>query len=206
MIYNRENFGERLKQIRTLNGLTMLALGKEIGTSASRIKSWESGDSVPSANWIVKISERFNISTDLLLKNDPMSKIDWSQKMYNLSEEIELYNSLKEPEENPNSQSYDGLELTDEDWDDIKNGTYLLKEQLKNNEIKNEFEKNSSYLIKEGEITDQEWEDIMNGTYLLKNDPKVYYSGKIKFLLPKLSEQDLLELYTLAEVKSRKNV
>ena len=50
MIYNRENFGERLKQIRTLNGLTMLALGKEIGTSASRIKSWESGDSVPSAN------------------------------------------------------------------------------------------------------------------------------------------------------------
>lgn len=162
MIYNRENFGERLKQIRTLNGLTMLALGKEIGTSASRIKSWESGDSVPSANWIVKISERFNISTDLLLKNDPMSQFDWSQKMYNLGEEIELYNSLNEPEENLNSQNYEDVEITDE-----------------------------------------EWEDIMNGTYLLKNDPKVYYTGKIKSLLPKLSEQDLLELYTLAEVKSR---
>ena len=44
-----------------------MAFGTAIGTSASRIKDWEKGKNAPSAAWIAKISERFNVSTDELI-------------------------------------------------------------------------------------------------------------------------------------------
>lgn len=71
MEWNQEEFGKRLKMLREEVGYTMLAFGKEIGTSASRIKHWEDGKSAPSASWIVKISDKFNVSVDDLLKGEP---------------------------------------------------------------------------------------------------------------------------------------
>jgi transcriptional regulator with XRE-family HTH domain len=65
--WNKEDFGVRLKNLREQRGLSMMAFGSSIGTSASRIKDWEKGKNAPSAAWIAKISERFNISTDELI-------------------------------------------------------------------------------------------------------------------------------------------
>lgn len=70
MEWNQEEFGKRLKMLREEVGYTMLAFGKEIGTSASRIKHWEDGKSAPSASWIVKISDKFNVSVDDLLNGE----------------------------------------------------------------------------------------------------------------------------------------
>lgn len=161
MEFNAQNFGQHLKQLREQHGLSMMALGKDIGTSASRIKSWENGDSVPSANWIVKMSERFKISTDLLLKAPTQNKKNWE----------------------------DELEPTLEDITD-----YLIG------------------AVKSAQGTDQEWEDIMNGTSSQDDrsnedlfpgkTTKQLYMQQINALYPKLTKQDLLELYTLAEVKA----
>ena len=68
MDWNPVDFGRRLRTLREQVDYTMMAFGKEIGTSASRIKNWEEGKSVPSASWIVKISNRFDISLEELLK------------------------------------------------------------------------------------------------------------------------------------------
>ncbi len=65
--WNKEQFGERLKALRQERNLSMLAFGEAIGTSASRIKDWEQGKNAPSAAWIAKISDRFNVSTDELI-------------------------------------------------------------------------------------------------------------------------------------------
>lgn len=65
--WNKEDFGVRLKRLREQRGLSMMAFGTAIGTSASRIKDWEKGKNAPSAAWIAKISERFNVSTDELI-------------------------------------------------------------------------------------------------------------------------------------------
>ncbi|MBE1554431.1 helix-turn-helix domain-containing protein [Sporosarcina limicola] len=65
--WNKEDFGVRLKTLREQRGLSMMAFGAAIGTSASRIKDWEKGKNAPSAAWIAKISERFNVSTDELI-------------------------------------------------------------------------------------------------------------------------------------------
>ncbi|MCZ2256961.1 helix-turn-helix domain-containing protein [Sporosarcina sp. G11-34] len=70
MDWNPEKFGNRLRALRERVGFTMMAFGKEIGTSASRIKNWEEGKSVPSASWIVEISNRFDVSVEELLKGN----------------------------------------------------------------------------------------------------------------------------------------
>lgn len=73
MAWNQAAFGRRLKALREQEGLSMLAFGKEIGTSASRIKHWEEGKSAPSASWIVTICERFGISAESLLTGESNS-------------------------------------------------------------------------------------------------------------------------------------
>jgi len=70
MDWNPAEFGNRLRALRERVGFTMMAFGKEIGTSASRIKNWEEGKSVPSASWIVEISNRFDVSVEELLKGN----------------------------------------------------------------------------------------------------------------------------------------
>lgn len=69
--WSKEDFGIRLKTLREQRGLSMMAFGAAIGTSASRIKDWEKGKNAPSAAWIAKISDRFNVSTDELILGDP---------------------------------------------------------------------------------------------------------------------------------------
>lgn len=67
MDFNAKNFGQILRFLREHDGLSMLSLGKKLGTSASRIKSWENGDSVPSAKWIVALSSVLDVPVDVLL-------------------------------------------------------------------------------------------------------------------------------------------
>lgn len=174
MEFNSLDFGERLKEIRIQHGLSMLALGKDIGTSASRIKSWESGESVPSANWIVAIAERFNISTDLLLINSPLKQLEWSEEMYEISESATTFNFVNDPEEQVHSQlnAFASSSRTDVEWEDIMNGT--------------------------SSQDDLSIEDLFPG-----KSQKQRYLDQLTSLYSKLTTQDLMELYTLAEVKTR---
>lgn len=68
--WSKEDFGLRLKALRERRGLSMMAFGAAIGTSASRIKDWERGKNAPSAAWIAKISERFSVTTDELIMGE----------------------------------------------------------------------------------------------------------------------------------------
>ena len=92
MEWNQEAFGKRLKAIRENISFTMDAFGKEIGTSASRIKHWEEGKSAPSASWIVKISNKFGVSVEELL-NGNVERRTASDKTDSISP---LFDLLKE--------------------------------------------------------------------------------------------------------------
>ena len=92
--WNKEDFGVRLKTLREQRGLSMMAFRTAIGTSASRIKDWEKGKNAPSAAWIAKISERFNVSTDeLILGNAKTSKAFKNSGSTNVDM---LYDKLRE--------------------------------------------------------------------------------------------------------------
>ncbi len=61
MIYNR------IKALREQKGITQAELGKNLGISRAAVNSWELGISVPSTQYIVALSDLFNVSTDYLL-------------------------------------------------------------------------------------------------------------------------------------------
>lgn len=63
-----ERFGEKLRQLRRNNGITLQALARDLGyadhTFLSRI---ERGKKKPSTELVVAIAQKFNIPTDQLL-------------------------------------------------------------------------------------------------------------------------------------------
>lgn len=138
MEFNAKNFGQILKFLREHDGLSMLSLGKKLGTSASRIKSWENGDSVPSAKWIVALSSVLDVPVDVLLTVP--------------KEEVVHY--------------------SDQEWDDIMNGVGPRDEVLAKEPV--------------AELT------------------RADYLERLMVIAADLGKQDVLELYTLAKVKSEK--
>ena len=92
--WSKEAFGVRLKGLREQRGLSMMAFGAAIGTSASRIKDWEKGKNAPSAAWVAKISDRFNISTDELILGDTKKSVAFKQTSAATAES--LYERLRE--------------------------------------------------------------------------------------------------------------
>lgn len=68
--------GERIKEIREKNGLTQALLAKKLGISRSAVNAWEMGVSVPSAQYLIELSQLFKVSTDFLLEVDHQETLD----------------------------------------------------------------------------------------------------------------------------------
>ncbi|TAA71704.1 helix-turn-helix domain-containing protein [Planococcus salinarum] len=82
MNFNAQNFGQILRYLRRHAGLSMLSLAQKLGTSASRIKSWENGDSVPSVKWVVSLSELFDVPYEVLLNTDKDEIVHYSDQQW----------------------------------------------------------------------------------------------------------------------------
>ena len=66
-----QRFGEKLRTLRTAHGLTLQQLAAELGyTAHAYISELESGKKVPTAALVLKVARRFDVSTDLLLKDE----------------------------------------------------------------------------------------------------------------------------------------
>lgn len=62
------SFGSKIKQLREQNGLSLNELAQELGIKKSRIGMWESNNSIPRIDILLKISSYFNVTIDYLLK------------------------------------------------------------------------------------------------------------------------------------------
>ncbi len=65
-----KRIGDKLRTLRLRQGLTMSQLADELETSHAQISRIESGLRTPSGELILKISLFFNISADVLLRDD----------------------------------------------------------------------------------------------------------------------------------------
>jgi transcriptional regulator with XRE-family HTH domain len=66
-----QTFGEKLRILRDQHGVTMKELAHELGISAhSYISKLENGEKTPSVEMALKISRLFNVSLDLILKDE----------------------------------------------------------------------------------------------------------------------------------------
>ena len=72
MIYLANN----IKHIRTLKGLTQEQFAEDLKVSRSRISSYEENRAVPPIDFLVDLSEYFNIPIDILVKNNLSSATD----------------------------------------------------------------------------------------------------------------------------------
>jgi len=58
---------ERLKEMRTEQGLTILSLSKKVGISVGSISYWENGKSDIKSDQIIVLAKFFDVSADYLL-------------------------------------------------------------------------------------------------------------------------------------------
>ena len=65
-----ERIGEKLKTLRSQQGLTTRQLAEHLGTTNSQISRIENGLRQPSADLLVKIADFFNVSLDQLMRDD----------------------------------------------------------------------------------------------------------------------------------------
>ncbi|SCC07902.1 helix-turn-helix domain-containing protein [Weissella bombi] len=63
-------FGERLQQKRADLGLTQQDTADKMHVSRQTISSWERGNSYPDINSLIKLSDYYQVSLDILLKED----------------------------------------------------------------------------------------------------------------------------------------
>ncbi len=58
---------DKIKLLREQKGMTQAALARELGVTRSGVNAWEMGITVPSTQYIVELSNLFNVSADYLL-------------------------------------------------------------------------------------------------------------------------------------------
>ena len=73
------SFGENLKNVRKQRGVTQEELAEILGVSRQAISKWESGTSVPDVQLLLRIADFYNLTLDLLVRDDfdlPISSLD----------------------------------------------------------------------------------------------------------------------------------
>jgi transcriptional regulator with XRE-family HTH domain len=65
-----ERIGEKLKTLRLKYGLTTRQLAEQLETTNSQISRIENGLRQPSGDFLVKMSDFFNVSLDQLMRDD----------------------------------------------------------------------------------------------------------------------------------------
>ena len=69
-VYKRQQLGQAIAQIRKERGLTQEAFAKMYNVTRQTVSNWENEKSYPDLSTLVKISDEFNVSLDILLKGD----------------------------------------------------------------------------------------------------------------------------------------
>ena len=65
---------EKILHLRKQNGLSQEAFAEKLGVSRQSVSKWESGAAVPDVDKVIAMSEIFGVSTDELLKNEPVTE------------------------------------------------------------------------------------------------------------------------------------
>lgn len=84
-------FGEKLKELRTKEGITQKGLGEKLNVTAQAISRWENNEVEPSISMLTTISKLFNVSVDSLLGKENQAR---------QLNEADVNNDVEEPSAN----------------------------------------------------------------------------------------------------------
>jgi len=60
-------FGERLRELRKEQGLSMMQLAKKLNVTDAAISNWENDINEPKISYLIDIAKYFNVSADYLI-------------------------------------------------------------------------------------------------------------------------------------------
>ncbi len=72
------DFGSKLKELRTQNGLTQKQLADQLGVTKSVVSFYERQERTPSPDILRKLAAVFHVSSDFLLGIDTVKRLDIS--------------------------------------------------------------------------------------------------------------------------------
>ena len=70
--------GNRINQLRSSLGWSQVELAKRLNVSKQTVSNWENDNIQPSIEMLVRLSKIFGVSTDYLLGNENIPRIDVS--------------------------------------------------------------------------------------------------------------------------------
>ncbi|OQY37276.1 MAG: transcriptional regulator [Anaerolineaceae bacterium 4572_5.2] len=65
-----ERFGEKLHTLRSRQGLTLRQMGDRLSVSHTFVARLEKGEKIPNVAMVLRVSRIFNVSTDVLIKDE----------------------------------------------------------------------------------------------------------------------------------------
>ncbi|MBQ7236881.1 MAG: helix-turn-helix transcriptional regulator [Clostridia bacterium] len=63
-----KEIGQRIKEIRIENKLSQKQFGEILSVSQDTVSLWETGKSLPTAEFLIAIAKNFNVSVDYILR------------------------------------------------------------------------------------------------------------------------------------------
>ena len=72
----KETFGDRLRDLRNISGISQKVLCNDLGISKAALSYYENGQRVPDIDILLNIAKRFNVSADYLLGRTSVKTTD----------------------------------------------------------------------------------------------------------------------------------
>ena len=88
-------FGENLKQLRKVRGLTQEQLAMKLNVVRQTVSKWKKGLSVPDAEMLIKIAEIFEVSVSSLLGSKIESEVEVNviaEQLATINEQLAIKN------------------------------------------------------------------------------------------------------------------
>ena len=80
---------DKITDLRKKNGWSQEDLAEKLGVSRQSVSKWESAQSIPDMNKILKMPELFGVTTDYLLKDSIENAVETVSDAPDISEEIQ---------------------------------------------------------------------------------------------------------------------
>ena len=72
---------EKIMDLRKRSGWSQEELAERLGISRQSVSKWETGESIPDIDKIIRMSELWNVSTDYLLKDDEIGRASCRERV-----------------------------------------------------------------------------------------------------------------------------
>lgn len=141
--------GKRIRLLRNENRMTQADLGTKLGVGKTTISNYETGNSYPDNEIVLKLSKLFNVSTDFILgktvKRDhgELTKRD-DDDVAKMIDEMKM----RFESDNDATLNYDGIQLTEEDkeffYDLFEFAAKRIKKKNKEKYTPNKYKNNLS--------------------------------------------------------------